>query len=99
PPALYALSLHDALPISPFGGENPNSEEEGDRHNWNVWHGAGDWVHYREDQGRFISEFGFASSCGLRAWEKCLAESDRHPYSPVRSEEHTSELQSRGHLV
>ncbi len=70
-------------PGSPFGGENPNSEDEGDRHNWNVWHGAGDWIHYQEDRGRFISEFGFASSCGLNAWDKCLAESDKSPYSPA----------------
>ena len=70
-------------PGSPFGGEDPNSEDEGDRHNWNVWHGSGDWIHYREDQGRFISEFGFASSCGLNAWDKCLSESDKHPHSPA----------------
>ena len=70
-------------PGSPFGGADPNSEDEGDRHNWNVWHGAGDWIHYREDRGRFISEFGFASSCGLHAWDKCLADTDKHPHSPA----------------
>lgn len=26
-------------PSSPFGGEDPNSDEEGDKHNWQVWAG------------------------------------------------------------
>ncbi|HLH80273.1 MAG TPA: glycoside hydrolase family 2 protein [Chthonomonas sp.] len=70
-------------PGSPYGGENPNSEEMGDRHNWNVWHGAGDWVHYREDKGRFISEFGFASSCSLTCWERWLSPEMRWAHSPA----------------
>jgi beta-mannosidase len=64
-------------PSSPFGGNNPNSEDCGDQHNWDVWHGRGDWVHYAENKSRFVSEFGFAASCGLAAWNTCLADSDR----------------------
>ena len=60
---------------SPYGGNDYNSAEDGDRHNWEVWHGlqprrfgepsraeqtpAGvSYLHYAEDMGRFISEFG-----------------------------------------
>ena len=68
---------------SPYGGEDPNSPDFGDRHNWDVWHGVGDWVNYAADNSRFVSEFGFASSCGLNAWETCLSEEDKDPYSPV----------------
>jgi len=70
-------------PSSPFGGSgaDPNDPNAGDCHNWEVWHDKGDWVHYTENDARFCSEFGFASSCGLRAWGKCLAPSDRHPHS------------------
>jgi len=70
-------------PSSPFGGNgaDPNDPNFGDCHNWEVWHDKGDWVHYTENDARFCSEFGFASSCGLRAWGKCLAPSDRHPHS------------------
>ncbi|MCS6861936.1 MAG: hypothetical protein NZT92_16645 [Abditibacteriales bacterium] len=71
------------VPGSPYGGDNPNSEDCGDRHNWNVWHGVGDWTHYPEDRARFCSEFGFASSCGLTAWDKCLADSDKWVRSPA----------------
>jgi beta-mannosidase len=70
-------------PGSPYGGDNPNSPDIGDRHDWEVWHGIGDWVNYLTDRSRFCSEFGFASSCGLAAWDKCLAPEDRWPRSPV----------------
>jgi beta-mannosidase len=72
-------------PGSPYGGPvgDSNSADFGDCHNWDVWHGRGDWVNYTENDSRFCSEFGFASSCGLGAWDTCLALEDRHPHSPV----------------
>ena len=70
-------------PGSSFGGDNPNSPDYGDSHNWEVWHGIGDWTNYSTDNSRFVSEFGFASSCGEAAWETCLASVDKHPHSPV----------------
>jgi beta-mannosidase len=72
-------------PSSPFGGPagDSNSADYGDCHNWDVWHGRGDWTHYTENDSRFCSEFGFAASCGLRAWDSVLAPEDRHPQSPV----------------
>ena len=70
-------------PSSPLGGEDPNSQQFGDCHNWDVWHGRGDWTHYPENDSRFCSEFGFAASCGLAAWETVLAPADKHPHSPV----------------
>jgi beta-mannosidase len=69
-------------PSSPYGGDDPNSADYGDCHNWDVWHGRGDWVHYVENDSRFCSEFGFASSCGLPAWETILKPTDRSPRSP-----------------
>ncbi|MBW3625752.1 MAG: hypothetical protein KY468_20345, partial [Armatimonadetes bacterium] len=69
------------IPSSPYGGDSPNSQTHGDRHDWDVWHGIGDWVHYVEDNSRFSSEFGFASSCGMATWNACLAEMDRDPDS------------------
>ena len=46
----------------------PNADWYGDQHNWDVWHGRGDWRNYTESNGRFSSEYGFASSCSLYAW-------------------------------
>jgi len=70
-------------PGSPYGGPDANSPDYGDCHNWDVWHGRGDWVHYIENDSRFCSEFGFAASCGLGAWDTCLAPADKHPHSPA----------------
>ncbi len=77
-------------PSSPFGGPEANSEDFGDCHNWDVWHGRGDWMHYTENRSRFCSEFGFASSCGLKAWDSALTAEDRDPYgAQVRWHEKT----------
>ena len=70
-------------PGSPYGGPDPNSPDYGDRHDWDVWHGVGDWTHYPEDNSRFVSEFGFSASCGMTAWDRCLAPEDRWPRSPA----------------
>jgi beta-mannosidase len=70
-------------PSSPYGGEHANSEDFGDCHNWDVWHGRGDWINYSSNNSRFCSEFGFASSCGLAAWDSVLRPEDRSSRSPV----------------
>jgi beta-mannosidase len=70
-------------PSSPYGGANPACDEFGDCHNWDVWHGRGDWTNYTDSNARFCSEFGFASSCSLTAWNAVLASKDRSPRSNV----------------
>ncbi|MEZ5163505.1 MAG: hypothetical protein R2688_07085 [Fimbriimonadaceae bacterium] len=44
-----------------------------DDHYWDVWHGRGDWVHYRESNTRFSSEFGFPSSCSMATWNQWVS--------------------------
>jgi len=44
---------------TPF--DNSNSNEKGDAHYWEVWHGAKPFSAYREQLPRFMSEFGFQS--------------------------------------
>ncbi len=44
---------------TPF--EDSNSNEKGDAHYWEVWHGAKPFSAYREQFPRFMSEFGFQS--------------------------------------
>ena len=51
-------------PSSPYSGEplvNPNGENEGDGHYWDVWHGRQPFTAYRRHYFRFMSEFGFES--------------------------------------
>ena len=64
-------------PGSPFGGKNPNDPSRGDRHNWLVWASYKDFLSYREDKGRFISEFGFAALPNRAALEKAIPASER----------------------
>jgi beta-mannosidase len=44
---------------TPF--ENANSNDVGDAHYWEVWHGSKPFTAYREQFPRFMSEFGFQS--------------------------------------
>jgi beta-mannosidase len=46
-------------PGSPYGGKDPNSMSEGDRHAWDAWSSWRDYGAYLSDKGRFLSEFGF----------------------------------------
>lgn len=59
---------------SPHDKDDCNAGGFGDQHFWDVWHGRGDWVHYRESDARFCSEFGFASSCSLAQWQQVISE-------------------------
>jgi len=63
------------IPTSPQGGKDANGGGFGDQHYWDVWHGRGDWQHYRESTARFSSEYGFASACSLRAWRQVFGSS------------------------
>ena len=51
-------------PSSPASGTplvDPNDENEGDGHYWDVWHGRQPFTAYRRRFFRFMSEFGFES--------------------------------------
>ncbi|MCU0484514.1 MAG: glycoside hydrolase family 2 protein [Anaerolineales bacterium] len=39
--------------------ENPNGQDRGDCHYWDVWHGRKPFTAYRSQYPRFMSEFGF----------------------------------------
>jgi beta-mannosidase len=62
--------LADLDPDSPYWYSSPssgtpfedcNSNDRGDAHYWEVWHGAKPFRAYREQMPRFMSEFGFQS--------------------------------------
>jgi len=50
---------------SPHGGSYPNDPREGNRHNWDVWHGAQPYQAYARDEARFVSEFGIQAAPAL----------------------------------
>lgn len=71
-------------PHSTGSGQLANADESGDQHNWDVWHGRGDWVHYRESRARFASEYGFASAPSPKAWRQIFGD-DEWARQDVRS--------------
>ncbi|MCX8183453.1 MAG: glycoside hydrolase family 2 protein [Crenarchaeota archaeon] len=70
-------------PSSPYGGDDPNSQSEGDRHNWEVWSMLRDYTEYLNDKGRFISEFGFQSAPSMETIKRFTLPEDRDPQSRV----------------
>jgi beta-mannosidase len=71
-------SPDESIPISPK--RNVGMDGFGDSHYWDVWHGRGDWRHYRESSSRFSSEFGFASACSLGVWEEILTPAEMQTF-------------------
>jgi beta-mannosidase len=57
---------------TPF--ENCNSNEVGDAHYWEVWHGSKPFTAYREQFPRFMSEFGFQSLPPLKTIQTYASE-------------------------
>lgn len=76
----------DYWPASPSSGgnfDNPNAENRGDVHYWQVWHGNKPFTEFRRHYFRFLSEFGFESFPALKTVKTFTTEEDRNIFSPV----------------
>jgi beta-mannosidase len=73
-------------PASPSSGgafDEPNDENRGDAHYWDVWHGAKPFTAYRNFHFRFVSEFGFQSFPDIKTIECFTLPEDRNVFSYV----------------
>lgn len=73
-------------PASPSSGgafDEPNDENRGDVHYWEVWHGNKPITEYRKFYFRYLSEFGFQSFPALKTIESFTLPEDRNVYSYV----------------
>jgi beta-mannosidase len=71
-------------PGSPYGGADVYDGTIGDRHTWEIWHGAkADYRAYPNFSGRFVSEFGMQAAPSLPTIEYFTTEADRYPESRV----------------
>jgi len=69
-------------PGSPYGGPDGNSQTEGDRHTWDIWHGAtAPYQRYPNYSGRFVSEFGMQALPELATIEAFAPPEERFPGS------------------
>ncbi|MDZ7361360.1 MAG: glycoside hydrolase family 2 protein [candidate division KSB1 bacterium] len=76
----------DYWPASPSSGgnfEQPNAEESGDVHFWEVWHNNKPFTEYRKHYFRFLSEFGFESFPSRKTVKAFTAAKDRYIFSPA----------------
>lgn len=73
-------------PSSPScGGQflDPDSDDAGDRHYWDVWHGEKPFSDYERYYFRFCSEFGFQSFPEMKTIQAFTEKSDRNIFSEV----------------
>jgi beta-mannosidase len=93
-------------PGSPFGGDDHNGPQDGDVHNWSVWHGnrpgrrfgepaEHDYAdvafeRYADDLGRFISEFGTLSAPDRETLRRWIAPDQLYHRSPAL-DDHTKD--------
>jgi beta-mannosidase len=59
---------------TPF--DNPNGQQKGDAHYWDVWHGRKPFTAYRNQYPRFMSEFGFQALPPLPTIRTYVGEDD-----------------------
>ncbi|MDD3413887.1 MAG: glycoside hydrolase family 2 protein [Lachnospiraceae bacterium] len=70
-------------PSSLGGFVDPDNENVGDTHYWDVWHGLKPFTDYRKHYFRFCSEFGFQSFPSIKTVESFTEEEDRNIFSEV----------------
>jgi beta-mannosidase len=88
-------------PSSPSSGEpfqDPNAQERGDAHYWDVWHGRRPFTAYRDQFPRFMSEFGFQSLPPLKTIATYAEEKDWNMTSYVM-EHHQRSWNGNGLMV
>jgi beta-mannosidase len=100
-------------PGSPYGGNDYNSMEDGDLHNWQVWHGnlprrfgelprvdqspgGVSFLHYAEDMGRFISEFGMHASPVYETLRRNIPADQLYYHSPSMDHHNKDNPKNKG---
>ena len=69
-------------PGSPYGGGDTNDQTVGDRHTWDVWHGAmAPYQDYPRYEARFVSEFGMEAAPTRATIEAVTPPHERYPQS------------------
>lgn len=86
---------------SPSSGgcfDDPNSENHGDVHYWEVWHGQKPFTDYENYYFRFCSEFGFQSFPGIKTIQTFTQEEDRNIFSKTM-ESHQKNKSANGKIL
>lgn len=87
-----------ASPSSGGGFDDPNDENRGDAHYWEVWHGNQPFTAYRQFHFRYLSEFGFQSFPSVKTIETFTEPKDRNIFSYVM-EKHQRNNAANGKIM
>ncbi len=87
-----------ASPSSGGGFDDPNDENRGDAHYWDVWHGNQPFTEYRKFHFRYLSEFGFQSFPSVKTIETFTLPEDRNIFSYVM-EKHQRNNAANGKIM
>lgn len=87
-----------ASPSSGGGFDEPNDENRGDVHYWEVWHGNRPFTEYRTFFFRYLSEFGFQSFPSVRTIETFTEPTERNIFSYVM-EKHQRNAAANGKIL
>jgi beta-mannosidase len=82
---------------SPFGGEDPNAEHIGTRHQWNIWSNWASPSSVIHDRSRFVAEFGFQAPACLKTWRDYISEDELWPQSRM-VEHHNKQVEGTERL-
>ncbi len=86
-------------PGSPYGGEDPNSWDEGDVHDWRVWHGGVPYQGFEENTGRFISEWGLQGAAHIDTVKTYLSQKNQWPLNELWKYHHLDSNKMEKYLV
>ncbi|OPA74235.1 glycoside hydrolase [Paenibacillus selenitireducens] len=99
------VSKHDPeryyWPSSPSSGgsfDDPNDQNRGDVHYWEVWHSQKPFTEYRNYHFRFASEYGFQSFPSLKTVESYTLPEDRNIFSYIM-EKHQKNGAANGKIL
>ncbi len=87
-----------ASPSSGGGFDNPNDENRGDVHYWDVWHGGRPITEFQKFYFRYASEFGFQSFPSRKTVESFTLPKDRNIFSYVM-EKHQRNNSANGKMM
>ena len=92
---------HAYWPSSPSSDtpfEDPNGQNQGDAHYWDVWHGRKPFTAYRDQYPRFMSEFGFQALPPLETIRTYADEADWNMTSYIM-EQHQKNASGNGLMI
>jgi beta-mannosidase len=87
-----------ASPSSGGGFDDPNTENRGDVHYWDVWHGGKPFTDYRKFHFRYASEFGFQAYPAMQTLEAVTLPGDRNAFSKIM-EKHQRNAGANGRIM